>query len=95
MASSYKLGLGRFLTPHVSYWGGDTAHTLLGVGTPHNIERKSLAVGGGGPDQKIMPLCGSILQAETCQILRMRIQYGAEGGNKSSVVSELVDEAER
>ena len=31
--------------------GGDTAHTLLmggtiGVGTPHNIERKSLAVGG-------------------------------------------------
>ena len=30
---------------------GDTAHTLLmggtiGVGTPHNMERKSLAVGG-------------------------------------------------
>ena len=71
-------------TPHVPYWGGDTAHTLLGVGTPHNIERKSLAVGGwvgGGPDQKIMPLCGSILQAETCQILRMRIQDGAESGN--------------
>ena len=36
--------------------GGDTAHTLIkrrtiGVGTPHNIERKSLAVVGwvGGP----------------------------------------------
>ena len=31
---------------------GDTAHTLMmggpiGVGTPHYIERKSLAVGGG------------------------------------------------
>ena len=28
-----------------------------------------------------MQLCGSILQAETCQILRMRIQDGAECGN--------------
>ena len=59
------------------------AHTLLiggriGVGTPHSIERKSLAVGGsvraaagaGGRKfcQIIMPLRGSILQAETCQI---------------------------
>ena len=59
------------------------AHTLLiggriGVGTPHSIERKSLAVGGlvrAGPRagrrkfcQIIMPLRGSILQAETCQI---------------------------
>ena len=59
------------------------AHTLLiggriGVGTPHSIERKSLAVGGwvragsgaGGREfcQIIMPLRGSILQAETCQI---------------------------
>jgi len=59
--------------------GGDTAHTLLmggtiGVGTPHNIERKSLAVGGwgvGGPSQEIIPLRGSILQAETCQILSL------------------------
>ena len=62
--------------------GGDTAHTLLGwghrtyfvgVGTPHNIYRKSLAVGGwvGGPDQEIIPLRGSILQADTCQILSL------------------------
>ena len=60
--------------------GGDTAHTLLmggtiGVGIPHNIERKSLAVGGwgveGGPSQEIIPLRGSILQAETCQILSL------------------------
>ena len=36
---------------------------------------------GGGSDQKITPLFGSILQAETCQILRMRIQDGAECGN--------------
>ena len=39
----------------------------IGVWTPHNIERKSLAV--GGPSQEIIPLRGSILQAETCQIL--------------------------
>ena len=26
---------------------------------------------GGGLDQKIMPLCGSIFQAETCQILSL------------------------
>ena len=37
---------------HRKMGGGDTAHTLLmggtiGVGTPHNIERKSLAVFGG------------------------------------------------
>ena len=65
------------------YWKGETAHTLLiggtiGVWTPHNIERKSLAAGGwvraaagaGGRKfcQIIMPLRGSILQAETCQI---------------------------
>ena len=34
-------------TPHIPYWGGDTAHTflgwghrtyLIGVGTPHNME---------------------------------------------------------
>ena len=58
-------------------------HTLLiggriGVGIPHSIERKSLAVGGsvragsGAGRSKfcqiIMPLRGSILQAETCQI---------------------------
>ena len=63
--------------------GGDTAHTLLmkgtiGVGTPHNIERLDLAVyrvGGwvvvvGGVVFRclIIPLRGSILQAETCQI---------------------------
>ena len=39
---------------------------------------KSLAVGGwgvGGPSQKIMPLCGSLLQDET-------FQDGAECGKK-------------
>ena len=44
------------------------------MGTPHNIERKSLAVGGwgvGGPNQEIIPLRGSILQADTCQILSL------------------------
>ena len=64
--------------------GGDTAHTLLmkgtiGVGTPHNIERLDLAVyrvGGwvvGGVVFRclIIPLRGSILQAETCQSLRL------------------------
>ena len=59
------------------------AHTLLmggriGMGTLHKIERKSLAVGGSvrarsGAGRKkfcqiIMPLRGSILQAETCHI---------------------------
>ena len=58
-------------------------HTLLiglriGVGTPHSIERKILAAGGsvragaGAGRRKfcqiIMPLRGSILQAETCHI---------------------------
>ena len=39
---------------------------------PHNIERKSLAMGGlGGPSQEMIPLCGFILQAETCQILSL------------------------
>ena len=62
------------------------AHTLLiggriGVGTPHSIERKSLAVGGsvragsGAGRRKfsqiIMPLHGSILQVGTCQILSL------------------------
>ena len=50
---------------------------LNGVGTPHIILRKSLAVGwdwvGGrrvrGPSQIIMPVCGSILQDGTCKIL--------------------------
>ena len=44
------------------------------MGTPHNIERKSLAVGGwgvGGPSQEIIPLRGSILQADTRQILSL------------------------
>ena len=50
----------------------------IGVGTPHNIARKSLAAGGSvcagsRADRKkfcqiIMPLRGSVLQAETCQI---------------------------
>ena len=62
------------------------AHTLLiggriGMGTPHSIERKSLAVGGsvragsGAGRSKfcqiIMPLRGSILQVGTCQILSL------------------------
>ena len=67
---------------------------FVGVGTPHNIYKKSLAVSGWvgrlrslwvvgcaayelggwgvrGPSQRIMPLCGSILQVGTCQILSL------------------------
>ena len=65
--------------------GGDNTHTLLmegtiGVETPHNIERKSIAVGGWLGDRlvgwvfkvlTIKPLRGSILQAETCQMLSL------------------------
>ena len=48
----------------IEYQLGGTPHTLLmggtiGVGTLHNIERKSLCI--------IQPLRGSILQAGTCQ----------------------------
>ena len=62
-----------------------TPHMKTRVGTPHKILRKSLALSvaeamwwgvgcggyvvGGGPSQRIMPLCGSILEAGTCQIL--------------------------
>ena len=42
---------------------------FVGVGTPHNIYKKRL--GYGGPSQRITPLCGSILQAGTCQILSL------------------------
>ena len=51
---------------------------FVGVGTTHNISKKSLAAGGSvrtasGAGRKklcqmIMPLHGSMLQAETCQI---------------------------
>ena len=58
------------------------------MGTLHNIERKSLAVGGwvggGGSRQKIMPLCGSILQDETSQILTL-----AEKPSVAKIVSYL------
>ena len=58
---------------------------------------KSLAVGGwvgcggyvvgGGPDQKIMPLCGSILPAETCQILSFaeNPRWGRSGNSVDSL----------
>ena len=71
----------------------DTAHTFW-VGDTAQHSKKKLSCGwvGGGPDQKIMPLCGSILQAETCQILRMRIQDGAEcGKNQISLGAFLVE----
>ena len=61
--------------PQKMYTGRGRHRTyFVGVGTPHNIYRKSLAVGGwvaGGPNQEIIPLRGSILQAETCQILSL------------------------
>ena len=63
---------------HAFFLDNIGAHTLLiggriGVGTPHSIETKSLAAGGlartgSGAVKIIMPLRGSILQAETCQI---------------------------
>ena len=44
-------------------WGGDTAQ----------YRKKKLSCGwvGGGPSQEIIPLRGSILQADTCQILSL------------------------
>ena len=51
-------------TPHILCWVGDTAQHL----------QKKLScrwVGGGGPSKKIMPLCGSIFQAGTCQIFSL------------------------
>ena len=57
---------------------GDTAHTLLmegtfGGGDTAQQRKKKLRCGwvGGGPSQEIIPLCGSILHAETCQILSL------------------------
>ena len=45
-------------------WGGDTAQ--------HRKKKLSCGwVGVGGPNQEIIPLRGSIWQAETCQILRL------------------------
>ena len=42
-----------------------------------------MGCGWVGGFMTIMPRCGSILQAETCQILRLaEIQDGAECGNK-------------
>ena len=78
-AQNYRGG-----TPHIHSWwveqmGWGHRTTLKESiywegGTPHNIYRKSLAVGGwvgGGPSQEIIPLRGSILQAVTCQILSL------------------------
>ena len=49
-------------TPHILCWGGDTAQHL----------QEKLSCGWvGGPNQEIIPLRGSILQAETCQILSL------------------------
>ena len=71
------IGVGK---KHILGCGGDTAHTFLmggtiGVGTPHNIERikvgTRLAGWVGGSRVIIVPLCGSIMQAETCQILSL------------------------
>ena len=50
--------------------GGDTAHTLLGWGHRTTFTEKA-KLWVGGPSQRIMPLCGSILQAGTCQILSL------------------------
>ena len=44
-------------------WGGDTAQ--------HRKKKLSCGWVGGGPSQEIIPLRGSILQAETCQILSL------------------------
>ena len=43
-------------------WGGDTAQ--------HRKTKLSCGWVGGGPSQEMIPLRRSILQAETCQILR-------------------------
>ena len=61
------------------YWDGGTPHILCcGGDTSQYLQKKlSWVVGGwvggwvGGPSQRIMPLCGSILQAGTCQILSL------------------------
>ena len=56
------------------------SNVLTGVGTPHNFSRKKLSclgdmggwgVAGGWTSMIILPLRGSILQAETCKILRL------------------------
>ena len=44
-------------------WGGDTAQ--------HRKKKLSCGWVGGGPSQEIIPLRGSILHAETCQILNL------------------------
>ena len=56
-----------------TYSGGDTANTFLmgatiGVGTPNNIEKHDRLT---AQSVIIVPLHGSILQAETCQILSL------------------------
>ena len=59
-------------TPH----NIERKHILGGVDTAHHLQKKLSCglVGGewvGGPNQRIMPLCGSILQAGTYQILSL------------------------
>ena len=68
MHKIYKFGQNK------NFFSIRAAHTLLkgwtiGVGTLRNMERKNLAVGGWSKLE--MPLCGSILQAEACQILSL------------------------
>ena len=49
----------------------DTPYSkTIGVGTPHNIEMQGRLTDGWLAESRfIVPLRGSILQAETCQIL--------------------------
>ena len=64
-------------TPHKNMY----SNVLTRVGTPHNFSRKKLMwsggwlggwlVAGGWNSMIILPLCGSILQAETCKILSL------------------------
>ena len=79
-------------TPHIlseqgANRGGDTTHqnrlpVVIGSAT-----KDGLRVGGGlGGLMRIMPRCGSILQAGTCQILRL-----AENPRWSRVLQKLRD----
>ena len=60
-------------TPHKNMY----SNVLTRVGTPHNFSRKKLmwsggwGVAGGWTSMIILPLRGSILQAETCKILSL------------------------
>ena len=75
----------------LAHCGGGTRHILSEQGanrrgTPHiKIDglRLSGKLGGWlGGFLRIMSLCGTILQAGTCFSALLRIQHGAECGNK-------------